>query len=91
MTEQSTDATERRYLETVNGIAEAISYPNAGEEVTLRTGESATVERVDRRRHHPVILKQHPFGMVQKRTIREYSRRVRTEKSSTGIQQEGER
>ncbi|WP_222913462.1 hypothetical protein [Natrinema sp. SYSU A 869] len=70
------DSDEKSHLEPVNGIAEAISFPEAGEEVTLRTDETATVERVDRRRHHSVILKVHPFRTVQKRTIVEYSRRV---------------
>lgn len=73
---QPPTATERTYLEPVNGIAEAISFPDAGEEVTLRTGETATVARVDRRRHHPVILENHPFRNVKKRTIREYSKKV---------------
>lgn len=68
---------EKSYLEPVNGIAEAISFPEAGEEVTLRTGETATVERVDRRRTNPIILKKnHPFRAVKKRTIVEYSRRA---------------
>ena len=70
--------TEQRFLEPVNGIAEAISWPEAGEEVTLRgRGETVEVERVDRRRNFPVILKaNHPFRAVQKRTLVEYSQRT---------------
>lgn len=73
--------TQRTYLDSVNGIAEAISYPDAGEEVTLRgDGGTAVVERVDRRRNFPVILnKNHPFRTVRKRTIVEYSQRVEEE------------
>lgn len=73
-------SSEKRYLEPVNGIAEAINYPEAGEEVTLRgSGETVTVARVDRRRHHPIILDNHPFGLVRKRALVEYSERVEPE------------
>lgn len=79
MTELSSEdeASEERYLPPDNGIAEAISYPDAGEEVTLRgSGETVEVARVDRRRTHPVVLKDHLFGTVQKRSLVEYSQRV---------------
>jgi len=68
----------KTYLEPVNGIAEAIDYPEPGETVTLRGGYGeAVVERVDRRRNRPVILEApQPFRAVKKRTVVEYSRRV---------------
>ena len=65
------------YHDPENGIAESVGYPEVGETVTLRGGHGeATVERVDRRRHDPVILRDAPFPAVQKRTIVEYSERV---------------
>jgi|GEM_PF-792406 hypothetical protein len=65
------------YQSPENGIAEAVCYPKSGETVTLRGGYGeATVARVDRRRHFPVILDDAPFPAVPKRTIVEYSQRV---------------
>jgi hypothetical protein len=65
------------YHDAENGIAEAVGYPECGETVTLRDGYGeATVARVDRRRHFPVILDDAPFPAVPKRTIVEYSERV---------------
>lgn len=72
------------YHNAVNGIAESVHYPEAGETVTLRSNaesdrETVTVERVDRRRTLPIILKEHVYGSVARRTIVEYSKRVENE------------
>lgn len=74
---ESTEDDKVIYQDPENGIAKSVGYPDAGETVTLRDGSGeATVERVDRRRHFPVILTESVYPAVPKRMIVEYSRRV---------------
>jgi len=74
---------DRIYTEPVNGIAEAVDFPEAGEEITIRKGiGKVTVERVDRRHNQPIMLEDSIFPAVTKRMTVEYSKRVEQPKQS---------